>query len=370
MQPFLVFLIVQMGIVYGYSAFHAFHAHHTSKVRNLAFTKHDTYTRKRFPFRSKFSICMSAKKQWWEELGGLPFECTQCGKCCQTKGDVWVNESETQALANHFSISKDAFVEQYAEFEADGWIKLRSRTSDEFDGELNVGCIFLSKDGKTCTVYPARPKQCTTYPFFPRLLRTPETWNAEVVSVSKDGQPAAGRQWTVDSGGCEGMREVKNIRWNQKKGKWVSKGDGGEGGEGAAVVDASEVRRRAVEYEDYFATFPHAALLNMVSFPHAAPHLLRAAPLLQHHGHALSKPLTRRRHGAWPAAVRLTMPPLPRRAAAGPSPKSPWCHRCAQRTGAARSGGFGSTAPASLARAGLARADGSCTARQVLGPMD
>ncbi len=209
-----------------------------------------------------FVTSMSGKKQWWEELGGLPFECTQCGKCCQTKGDVWVNETEVIALANHFSLQKSDFVKEYADFEAEGWIKLRARKSDEpssssSDG-INVGCIFLSEDGKTCTVYPVRPKQCTTYPFFPRLLRNPEAWNSEVVSAPQDGQLApTGRQWTVDSGGCEGMREVKSVRWNQKKARWIIKGEAGGGGAMAGVVPASEIRRRSIEYEDYFATFPH-----------------------------------------------------------------------------------------------------------------
>jgi Fe-S-cluster containining protein len=219
------------------------------------------------PARSKVSFSMSGNKQWWQELGGLPFECTQCGKCCQTKGDVWVNQSETSALAQHFSLPVADFVQKYAEFEADGWIKLRARNSEETaNAEAGVGCIFLSDDGKSCTVYPVRPKQCTTYPFFPRLLRTPETWNSEVVSVPTNGNIVSGRQWTVESGGCEGMKEVKNIRWNQKKSKWIVKRDtGADDAMSDQIVAAGEILRRSLEYEDYFATFPHEALLRMVS---------------------------------------------------------------------------------------------------------
>jgi hypothetical protein len=230
------------------------------------------FSTKSFDKRVGVSILsmVSDKKDWWAELGGLPFECTQCGKCCQTKGDVWVNELETQALAKHFELPTQDFICKYAEFEADGWIKLRAKTSlNSESGEGGVGCIFLSDDGKTCTVYPARPKQCTTYPFFPRLLRSPESWNSEVVAPSTAESAPGGRQWTVDSGGCEGMKEVKDIRWNQKKGKWVMKG-GGVDPSAEGIIPASEVLRRSTEYEDYFATFPHAALVGMVG-PRAPP---------------------------------------------------------------------------------------------------
>ena len=175
-----------------------------------------------------------------------------------------MNESETAALAAHLSLPKDEFVRNYAEFESEGWVKIRARNPKDSVEDTGVGCIFLSDDGKSCTVYPVRPKQCTTYPFFPRLLRTPETWNSEVVSGSKDEESASGRQWTVDSGGCEGMREVKNIRWNQKKGKWIVKRDIGSDEALDKIVSAIEIQRLSVEYEDYFATFPHEALLRVV----------------------------------------------------------------------------------------------------------
>ena len=41
------------------------------------------------------------------------------------------------------------------------------------------GCTFLTREGG-CGVYEARPVQCRAYPFWPRVLKSPETWNHEV----------------------------------------------------------------------------------------------------------------------------------------------------------------------------------------------
>ena len=92
------------------------------------------------------------------------------------------------------------------------------------DGK-DAGCIFLGEDNKACTVYPARPIQCSTYPFFPRFLRTPESWNSEVVLPGEDPGTegvldSKRRFWSAESGGCEGMREITDVRYNQKKKSW------------------------------------------------------------------------------------------------------------------------------------------------------
>jgi hypothetical protein len=105
------------------------------------------------------------------------------------------------------------------------------------------------------------------YPFFPRIMKTPEAWNGEV--VDRDGAlPSAGRLWTADTGGCEGMREVKDVRWNKKKGVWkvtaqdkkeLPKDDGAKEEE---EVNASRIREQLSLYEQTFLTFPHEALMR------------------------------------------------------------------------------------------------------------
>jgi hypothetical protein len=44
----------------------------------------------------------SSPKPWYENLPSnqsLPFDCTGCGKCCQTKGEVYLNPNETKNAA-------------------------------------------------------------------------------------------------------------------------------------------------------------------------------------------------------------------------------------------------------------------------------
>lgn len=113
---------------------------------------------------------------------------------------VWVSPADVEKMAAHKEVSSEDFAEQYAQRKVGGWLHLKNR-----EGEGDHGCIFLDGDNKTCGIYGARPLQCSVYPFFPRLLSTPEAWNGEV--VSPEGE-AKYRQWTPDTGGCEGMSEV------------------------------------------------------------------------------------------------------------------------------------------------------------------
>jgi len=157
--------------------------------------------------------------------GAVPFSCTECGKCCQVRGDVWASPDDSVRLAEHLGMADvQALGEKYGKMEVEGWIQMK----DKPEG----GCIFLADDGKTCGVYEGRPlqvlllsryytfgleegvfdrwfSQCRVYPFFPRILKTPEAWNGEVVDAPDAAAPAAGRVWSADTGGCEGMGQVK-----------------------------------------------------------------------------------------------------------------------------------------------------------------
>ena len=134
------------------------------------------------------------------------FNCTGCGDCCRVDGDVWLNGAEGVALAKELGLSRAEMAERYIDFSIDvgspdgDWQRLRKRpdataemaTEGEPEGGAkervtddgrkiasrdDQGCVFL-RDGR-CTVYGARPLQCSTYPFWPRILRSSESWAAE-----------------------------------------------------------------------------------------------------------------------------------------------------------------------------------------------
>lgn len=107
---------------------------------------------------------------WWRD--GLPFACTQCGKCCEARGEVahvYVGEEDQERLAGHLGLSRRAFLSRYTRSEDGGYRGLRF-----VDGR----CIFL--DGTRCRVHEAKPTQCRTWPFWPELLASPEAYREEV----------------------------------------------------------------------------------------------------------------------------------------------------------------------------------------------
>jgi hypothetical protein len=55
--------------------------------------------------------------EWWEERGSVPFECSECGKCCKVRGDVWASPEDVVRLAAHLNIEIDDFAEKYGRLE-------------------------------------------------------------------------------------------------------------------------------------------------------------------------------------------------------------------------------------------------------------
>ena len=109
---------------------------------------------------------------WFAELGpkgdnNLPFECTGCGNCCKTRGDVYMSPTETKNAAALLGLSISEFKEQFVEEEEvtvamsldpeqipegeTGWTVLRHKQEDG-------SCIFLNDEGM-CNIYEARPVQ-------------------------------------------------------------------------------------------------------------------------------------------------------------------------------------------------------------------
>lgn len=103
---------------------------------------------------------------WYKD--GLKFSCSGCGDCCTgAPGFVWIDQSESQAMADAVGLAQEEFEDQYTR-------KIGARRSlKEFS---NGDCVFFDNQTRKCEVYDARPRQCKTWPFWDSNLRTPEDW--------------------------------------------------------------------------------------------------------------------------------------------------------------------------------------------------
>jgi Fe-S-cluster containining protein len=109
---------------------------------------------------------MNAKEEPWF-ADGLRFKCTGCGKCCTgSPGYVFLSKTDLENLSQHFGLTEEAFLKEYARY-IDGQYALLDRSS-------SYDCIFL-KENK-CSVYEARPIQCRTFPWWIHHLREPSDW--------------------------------------------------------------------------------------------------------------------------------------------------------------------------------------------------
>mmetsp|Transcript_36536 Transcript_36536/g.103195 ORF Transcript_36536/g.103195 Transcript_36536/m.103195 type:complete len:284 (+) Transcript_36536:206-1057(+) len=108
-----------------------------------------------------------------EMVRGRKFMCTLCGKCCTGNGNVWVNDTQRLAIAQHLGISLGEFDQHYTKSYSkyDGWRLLRDKPETDH-------CIFL-ENGTECTIHPVRPTQCSTYPWWPELVASDEAWDQE-----------------------------------------------------------------------------------------------------------------------------------------------------------------------------------------------
>jgi Fe-S-cluster containining protein len=117
---------------------------------------------------------------WFRD--GLRFKCTGCGKCCTgASGSVYLSQLDLERLAAHFHQPVGAFVRQYTRMNHGRRALVdRPRSSD---------CIFLN--GKSCSVYDARPTQCRTYPWWFSNLRDEESWQEAAELCEGINHPAA-----------------------------------------------------------------------------------------------------------------------------------------------------------------------------------
>lgn len=140
---------------------------------------------------------MSTKSRWFKDT--IQFACTQCGKCCKGRTNVFLNSHEAEAISSHLNLTKFEFSKNYTEEKEVGDKLLISLKSKVDNGG---GCVFL-KDNK-CSIYNVRPTQCRTYPFWPQHLVGDAEWHAE-------------------SRNCEGIQIQSNVQSSTSKSHTVSK---------------------------------------------------------------------------------------------------------------------------------------------------
>ncbi|MBU1001178.1 MAG: YkgJ family cysteine cluster protein [Proteobacteria bacterium] len=96
----------------------------------------------------------------------VAFECRMCGQCCEGAGGIVMARKDRARLAEHLGLPEEEMLSQYAEQVA-GKIRLVTG-EDDF-------CIFF-REGKGCSVHPARPDICRAWPFFRGNLVDEVSW--------------------------------------------------------------------------------------------------------------------------------------------------------------------------------------------------
>ena len=107
---------------------------------------------------------------------GLRFECTQCGKCCWTRGEyshVYMTDADVASLAAALGMPVAEARERFTFRDENGWTEL------DFTGGR---CVMLDAETNLCKVYESRPTQCRTFPFWPELIRR-GAWTGEAKRI-------------------------------------------------------------------------------------------------------------------------------------------------------------------------------------------
>ncbi len=104
---------------------------------------------------------------------GLRFSCTRCSVCCRGEpGYVFLTKDDLRRLLFRFSLDFKSFYSRYCIWVDEGTgMALTLRETGTFD------CILWGDEG--CTAYNERPVQCSTYPFWPSIMDSMDSWNAE-----------------------------------------------------------------------------------------------------------------------------------------------------------------------------------------------
>jgi len=94
------------------------------------------------------------------DVPGTHYNCFNClAMCCSVYERVAVNEDDIARLAEHFQVSRRAFLRTYTHRNGDE-ICL-NRVEDEV---LEETCVFLNQETRLCGVHQVRPLVCRVWP--------------------------------------------------------------------------------------------------------------------------------------------------------------------------------------------------------------
>jgi len=99
---------------------------------------------------------------------GYPFAfdatgCDSCeGNCCiGESGNIWVNKTEINNLANFLDVDLEQLAQKYIEKRGYNYSIRELKLSED-----NYACIFFNLEKKACSIYEVRPSQCRSFPFW------------------------------------------------------------------------------------------------------------------------------------------------------------------------------------------------------------
>ena len=84
------------------------------------------------------------------------FSCERCGKCCEGRGGIVVGPRDLTRLCVHFGLSAEEVLSRYTE-------TMSGKPTIKVGGD---GFCMFFKEGRGCTIHPARPSVCRAWPFF------------------------------------------------------------------------------------------------------------------------------------------------------------------------------------------------------------
>ena len=144
---------------------------------------------------------MSKNKRSPWYVGGLYFECMQCGECCSgpSEGYIWVSRPEIQIIADFLKITPGQLRQECLRR-----VGLRTTVIEKPNTK---DCVFLrtSNGQKKCSIYPVRPSQCRSWPFWSSNLASPDAWNK---AAQKCGGINRGRHYSFE--------EIEKIKSEKK----------------------------------------------------------------------------------------------------------------------------------------------------------
>jgi Fe-S-cluster containining protein len=145
-------------------------------------------------------VADQGKSCWY--VGGLHFECVQCGNCCSgpAEGYIWVTRPEIDLIAAFLKMTPGHVRQQYTQ-------RLGFRTTI-IEQPVTNDCVFLQEENgqKQCMIYPVRPSQCRNWPFWPSNLTSPAAWNQ-----------ATKKCCGINRGGLYSFKQIRKIK---KAKKW------------------------------------------------------------------------------------------------------------------------------------------------------